>query len=792
VSAFPTRPEGVAVIGGGIMGGGIAALFAANGIPVTVFDVTEKQAQATLDKLADPEQKLQQLTSKRHLKLIQAASTEAYPALLKKHDLIVEAVPEILSLKKKVFAALDEHRRKGAIVATNTSGLSVRAISEGRSEDFRRHFLATHYFHPVRYLPLVELIPIDATAPDVLVGYADLLRRMGKKVVIGRDTPNFIANRVGVFGMLKTMELAAKYRLSIEMVDLLTGPPLGMPKTATFRLGDMVGLDTLVHAAQNSADNAPKGALLGEIAVPPVLKKLVELKRLGEKTGEGFFKKVGKDILTLDLDTLEYRKKVEPRADVVRVAKQLSRAEDRVKAMVEAGDEPAALFARELVLWQGAYALDRVPEVCDDVATLDDAMRWGFGRELGPVQSLQAVGVARAAELMGELGIPRPKLLLEALAVTGPEGGQLYGQEPDGRASVFDAGSKSLRALPDDPNVLSLARVKRRPGAVVRENLNARLVDLGDGVLCCELDVKMVPALNPVDDYVLAMVEQAHEEVETNRFRALVIGNQAPGFCAGANLKRVLELAKAKDLCTIEAMAKKLQDLNLRAYHAAYPVVVAPHGMTLGGGLELALGGQVRVAASELYCGLVEVGVGLVPAGGGCLRLLQLQGKKKNKRGNPLGAMQNALAAFDLIGFGKVSTSAEDAQDLGLLDKDDVVVRSKDEQLRVAKEVALARLAGFQPRAAEPVTLPGPGGYRVMEDTIHSMLRGGKIAPHAARIAKVQARILTGGASADLSEPVSEQRVLDLEREGFLELALEPATHARIEHMLKTGKPLLN
>lgn len=786
---FPAAPERVAVVGGGIMGGGIAALFAANGIPVTVFDVTEAQARATLDKLADPDQKLPQLTSQRHLKRIAAASTEAYPELLPKHDLIVEAVPEVLSLKQKVFTAIDQHRRPGSIVATNTSGLSIRSIAEGRSDDFRRCFLATHYFHPVRYLPLVELIPTDDTAPDLLVGYGALLRRMGKKVVVGRDTPNFIANRVGIFAMLKTVELALKYRLPIEAVDQITGPPLANPKTATFRLSDMVGLDTLLHAAENSWTNAPAGALIGEIEPPAVIRALVEQKRLGDKTGAGFFKKVGKgEVLTLDLDTLDYRPKREARSDVVRVAKTYSRPADRVRAMVEGGDEPAAAFARELVLWSGAYALDRVSEVCDDVATVDDAMRWGFGRDLGPLQCLDAVGLARAAELMSDLRIPRPKLLEQALAA----GGRLYEEQPDGRTSVFDPGAGALRPLPDDPAVLSLARVKRQPGAVVRENVNARLLDLGDGVLLCELDVKMVPSLNPVDDYVLAMLEQAHEEIDAGRFRALVIGNQAPGFCAGANLKRVLELAKAGELSTIEAMARKLQEVNLRNYHAPFPVVVAPHGMTLGGGLEIALGGQVRVAASELYCGLVEVGVGLIPAGGGCLRLLQLQSKKKNKRGNPLGAMQNALAAFDLIGFGKVSSSAEDAQDKGLLERDDVVVRSKDEQVRVAKEVALKRLEGFTPRPAEPVPQAGHGGYLVMEDTINTMVRAGKIGPHAATIAKVQARILTGGKDADMSAPSSEEHILALEREGFIELVQTPATQARIEHMLKTGKPLFN
>lgn len=787
---FPAAPERVAVVGGGIMGGGIAALFAANGIPVTVFDVTAAQAQATLDKLADPDQKMQQLTSRRHLKRIAAASVEAYPDLLPKHDLIVEAVPEILSLKRRVFEAIDQHRRPGSIVATNTSGLSIRSIAEGRSEDFRRCFLATHYFHPVRYLPLVELIPTDDTVPDLLVGYGALLRRMGKKIVVGRDTPNFIANRVGIFAMLKTVELTTKYRLSIEAVDQITGPPLGNPKTATFRLSDMVGLDTLLHAAENSWKNAPQGALLGEIEPPAVIRQLVEQKRLGDKTGEGFFKKVGKgQVLTLDLDTLEYREKKDARSDVVRVAKTFSKPADRVRAMVEGGDEAAAAFARELVLWSGAYALDRVGEVCDDIATVDDSMRWGFGRDLGPIQCLDAIGLPRAAELMADAGIPVPKLLEQALA----KGARaFYGEEPDGRTTVFDPKAGAHLGVPEDPNVLSLARVKRRPGAIVRENVNARLVDLGDGVLLCELDVKMVPNLNPVDDYVLAMLEQAHEEVGTGRFKALVIGNQAPGFCAGANIKRVLELAKAGDTKTIEAMARKLQEINLRNYHAPFPVVAAPHGMTLGGGLEIALGAQVRVAASELYCGLVEVGVGLIPAGGGCLRLLQLQAKKRNKRGAPLGPMQNALAAFDLIGFGKVSTSAEDAQDKGLLERDDVVVRSKDEQLRVAKEVALKRLEGFAPNPVEPVAQAGHGGYLVIEDTINTMVRAGKVGPHAAKIARVQGRILTGGPNADMSAPSSEEHILALEREGFLELVVQPATQARIEHMLKTGKPLFN
>ncbi|MGE0711139.1 MAG: 3-hydroxyacyl-CoA dehydrogenase NAD-binding domain-containing protein [Planctomycetota bacterium] len=784
-------PKRVAVIGGGIMGSGIAALFANQGIPVFLFELDEAMARRSLEKLADPAQKIQQLYSRRSLKHITPAAVASYPELLPTCDVIVEVVPEVLSLKQKVMAAIDEHRAPGSIVSTNTSGLSLQGMLEGRSEDLRRHFLGTHYFHPVRYMPLVELIPGPETKAGLLEDYAGFLRAVGKRPVAGRDTPNFIANRIGVYALNKTIQLTERYRLPIELVDAITGPPLANPKTATFRLADLVGLDTVLHVLQNSHDNCPEDEVRADLAPHAWLRRLVEAQRFGEKTGEGFYKKAGKgkhSILVLDPETLDYRPQdPAPRADRLRVARDFQRPGDKIKALVTGPqDDPVSSLARELVLAQGAYALNRLGEVADDIATIDDAMRWGFGRELGPIESLDAVGLERVAALMEASRIPLPAALKTAL--DGP--GRFYAEGPAGERRYFAPG-KGLVDQPRDPRHLSLPAL-RRQGRVVRENLNARLIDLGDGALLAELDVKTVPNLNPVDDYVLEIVEQGHELCAAGEFKALVIGNQAQNFCAGANLAAVLALAQAKRVDVIDAMAKKLQDLAQRGLHAPYPVVAAPHGMALGGGLELALGAQVRVAHAELYCGLVEVGVGLVPAGGGCLRLLQLQATRKNARGGPLGAMQRTLAAFDLIAFGKVSASAEDAKSKGLIAKDDVVCFSKEEQVLRAKEVALARLEGFQQRAPQPVDLPGETGYLVLLDTIAGMSKAGQITPHAGTIARVQARILSGGKEGSPVAPTDPQRILDLEREGFCELVMHPLTQARMDHMLRKGKPLFN
>ncbi|MGC4121911.1 MAG: 3-hydroxyacyl-CoA dehydrogenase NAD-binding domain-containing protein [Myxococcales bacterium] len=777
----------VAVLGGGIMGAGIAGFFADRGYECSIYDLTLELAQGALDKLNDPKAKVPLILTSRSLKRIKPLPLSAMKDELPKADLLIEAVPEVMSIKKKGLAEVDRYRKPGSIIATNTSGLSLAEMCEGFSQDLREHFVGIHFFNPVRYMALVEVVPGPATKKAVVDQVFELFERAGKRPILGRDTPNFVANRVGIYSLMWTLELARKYDLTVEEVDLITGEVLARPKSATFRLCDMVGIETLSHASKNSYDHCPDDPDRKLFEPPAYIAKMIEMKLLGDKTGKGFYqkpkadkggsgdegapKKGGKpDLLALDLKTLEYRPKTEPKSDCVRYAKTFSKPADRLVAMCTYGeDDRVSRFARELVLGCAAYAFRRVGEVADDVETVDNAIKWGFGHEVGPIEALDALGLHRALRMMEAAGIAVP----EGLRTIAEERGRVYPAEP--------------KAPP--ARILSLAW-QRSQGKVVRENLNARLVDLGDQVLGVELDAKMVPTMNPVDDYMMAMMEQAHEEVSSGRFKALVVANQAANFCAGAQLNAVLELAKGQKFDQLERMAAMLQKVNLMNLHAPFPVVTAPHGMTLGGGLEIALGGQARVAAAELYAGLVEVGVGVIPAGGGCYLLLR-QLINRSAKANP-GPMPPVMAAFDLIGFGKVSTSAFDAQEKGLLAKTDVICFSKDEQVRQAKELALKMLPGHKAIEQQALTLPGPNGYLVMEDSIESFVRQGKITPYSARIAKVQARILTGGPTASPAHPVSEETLLGLEREGFVELCAEKPTQERIAFMLKKGKPLIN
>ncbi|HEY3444819.1 MAG TPA: 3-hydroxyacyl-CoA dehydrogenase NAD-binding domain-containing protein [Myxococcales bacterium] len=779
----------VAVLGGGIMGAGIAGFFADRGYECSIYDLTLELAQGALDKLNDPKAKVPLILSPRSLKRIKPLALAQMKDELPKADLLIEAVPEVMSIKRKGFADVDQYRKQGSIIATNTSGLSLAEMCEGFSQDLRENFIGIHFFNPVRYMALVEVIPGPVTKKEVCDQVFELFLKAGKRPIVGRDTPNFVANRVGIYSLMWTLELARKYDLTVEEVDLITGEALARPKSATFRLCDMVGIDTLFHASKNSYDHCPQDQDRRLFDPPAFITKMIEMKRMGDKTGKGFYQKLkaekgkggGDDeeapkkggkpsLLALDLKTLEYRPKTEPKNDCVRYAKTFSKPADRLVAMCTYGeDDRISKFSRELVLGVAAYAFRRVGEVADDAETVDNAMKWGFGHEVGPLEALDALGLHRALRMMESVGISVP----EGLRKIAEEQGRIYPAEP--------------KAPP--ARVLSLAW-QRRQGKVVRENLNARLVDLGDQVLCVELDAKMVPTMNPVDDYVMAMMEQAHEEVRSGKFKALVVSNQAANFCAGAQLNAVLDLAKAKRLDQLRAMAAMLQKVNLMNLHAPFPVVTAPHGLTLGGGLEIALGGQARVAAAELYAGLVEVGVGVVPAGGGCYLLLR-QLINKMAKANP-GPMPPVMAAFDLIGFGKVSSSAFDAQEKAMLTKNDVICFSKDEQIRQAKELALKMLAGHKPIEKQDLLLPGPGGYLVMADSIESFVRQGKITPYSGRIAMVQARILTGGPTASPAAPVSEETVLELEREGFVELCADKMTQDRMAFMLKKGKPLIN
>ncbi|HVY60490.1 MAG TPA: 3-hydroxyacyl-CoA dehydrogenase family protein, partial [Planctomycetota bacterium] len=468
------------------MGTGIAAFFADRQIPVTLYDVSVDLAKKAIEKAADPSNKVPILMSGRAAALITPRSVEDYAGNLDQCDIIVEAVPEILSLKKKVYDAIERFRKPGSLVCTNTSGLSVDAMAEGRSEDFRKNFLGTHFFNPVRFMQLIEVIPGKDTSPDVVQNVMMQLKMMGKKPVLAKDTPNFIANRIGIYGMMKTLKLMQKYGFSVEDIDAITGEPLGNAKSATFRTADLVGIDTLAHVAQNALENAKTEDEKQTFAAPAWLKTMLEKKMLGDKTGGGFYKKTGggkggdddapkakSEILTLDVEKLEYRKKIDARHDAIRVAKGYSKPADRVVATLTYGDEDkVSQFARELVLSLGAYALSLTGEIADDARAIDEAVKLGFGKDVGPIEALDALGAARAKKMMERIGVPVPAVLAAAAAE-----------------------NASLLPKAEENGTISLSRLRSAPGKVVRENLNARLVDLGDQVLLCELDAKMVPSM---------------------------------------------------------------------------------------------------------------------------------------------------------------------------------------------------------------------------------------------------------------------------------------------------------
>jgi 3-hydroxyacyl-CoA dehydrogenase len=773
--------EHVAIVGAGIMGGHIAAFFANLGIKSDLYDIDRAIAEKTLQKISDPNSKMPVLYTPRFVKRIQPRLISEMEKYLKNADMIIEAVPEKMEIKHKVFTEVDKHRRSDAIVATNTSGLSINAMSRVMSESMARYFLGTHYFNPVRYMPLVEIILSDKSDPKIAEFLIQFYETVGKKPLICKDTTNFIANRIGIFSLMKSISMMDRYRFDVEMIDLITGPPLGNPNTATLRLCDMVGLDTAVEVARNVYLNCPLDEVRDIFKPCAWLERMVQEKMLGEKTGKGFYQKSGDKILTLDIEKWLYRPQNKVKLDIVGAAKEYENAGDRVRVMCQ-GDNTASRFCRELVLATASYSLHRLGEITDDIAAIDNALKWGFRREIGPIEVLDYIGLERAREWMQEFVIPIPPVLDDIIAK-----GSVYKSEA-GKNYCFAPKAKDFTPLPS-AHYVSL-EILKQSGKVVRANLSTRLIDLGDSVLLLELDHKMVPTMNPVDEFVIRMMNQVPQVMKEEGFKALVIGNQADNFCAGAQLQMVLEACKEKAWKKIEEMCFSFEKANTDLYHAGFPVVVAPHGMSLGGGMEITLSGHRRVVLSEFYGGLVEVGVGLLPGGGGNLLLL-LQFLETMEAANP-GPVYPMMKAFELIAYGTVSTSAYDAMDKGIIRQSDHVVYNKDEQIQRAKEVALGMIAGHTAKPLRELYLPGNSGYLVIDAQVDDLVVAGKLTPHGALIARKQAYVLTGGDKASPVEPVSEEYILELEREAFVSLCGEEKSQDRIAYMLKNKKPLFN
>ncbi|HSA58069.1 MAG TPA: 3-hydroxyacyl-CoA dehydrogenase/enoyl-CoA hydratase family protein [bacterium] len=796
----------VAVLGAGVMGAGIAAHVAGAGIPCLLLDIVPKDLPPGGDRNAFAKKGLETVLSSKPALIYSKADARKIEIgnfdddfdKLKDCDWIIEVVVERLDIKKAVFERIDKVMNENAIVSSNTSGLPLKAMSEGRSEKFKKNFIITHFFNPVRYMKLVEMVTGPDTSPEVacfIAGFLD--QRLGKGVVYAKDTPNFIANRIGVYGWFAAMREILKDGYKVEEVDKVLGAAIGRPKSAMFRTTDMVGLDTLAHVAKNTYEACPNDEEREVFKLPPIVEKMLEKKLLGDKAGAGFFKKEKgegkKEILALDLNTLEYRPQEKVKFDSIAAVKEVEDSGQRIKQVVAAKDRAGELAwkATRSVL---VYAANRIPEIADDVVNVDNAMRWGFNWDLGPFEVWDVLGVKETAARIKTEGLKVPAFVQQVV-----EKGEGRFYKKDGpRTLYFDQKTSTYKPLPERPGVLLLQNVKERT-KVIRKNEGASLWDAGDGVAVLEFHTKM----NAIDADVGQMMNDAVDEVEKN-FQGLLIFNEGQNFSVGANIMLLFLEAQQKNWKGIEDMVRGFQAATMRMKYAKKPVVAAPHQMALGGGCEVSLGATAIHAHAELYMGLVEVGVGLIPAGGGCKEMLvrwqdRMQEKfakipPQNRWARRIdgGPFPKTQKAFEAIAFAKVSMSAKEAVENGHLKKTDRISLSRDHHLTEAKKTVLDLAKTHQQaKPREDIWVAGRGGYYAMKSAVDGFLATKKVSEHDAVIALKIANILTGGNIPNMAF-VNEQRILDLECEAFLELCGMEKSQERIQAMLMTGKPLRN
>jgi 3-hydroxyacyl-CoA dehydrogenase len=804
------RIEKAVVLGAGTMGARIAAHFANAGLPCVLLDIVPPGVAADAPSEARNKIVRTGLDGARKSKpaafftagladRIAVGNFDDDLARCAEADWIIEVVAENLEIKKNLLARVAQFRKPGAIVTTNTSGLPVHLIAEGLPEEFQQHWAGTHFFNPPRYLKLVELIPGPKTSPEVIESLREFCdRRLGKGVVVGKDTPNFIANRIGTFSILNALRLMGSLGLTVEEVDACTGPVIGQPKSATFRTADIVGLDVLVHVVKNVYETVPNDESREMFRVPALIEEMAGRKWLGDKTGQGFYKKVKgegeKEILTLDVNTMEYRARQKARFASLESAKGIEDTTERLRALIGPVLEGQKADKAQQFLWgllseNCLYAARRVPEISDHIADVDRAMRWGFAWELGPFELMDAIGVKAFADGVKKEGRSLPPAIEKLLA----NGRTSFYESSRGAKSVFSLATGATENVEEPAGILVLKSLKEA-GREVERNSGASLIDLGDGVVCCEFHSKM----NAIGSDLIAMIHKGIKRLDSD-FDAMVIANQALNFSVGANLMLVLVAAQEQEWDDLHLAVKQFQNVNLAIKYAPKPVVVAPQGMALGGGCEVSLHGARIQAAAEAYMGLVEAGVGLIPGGGGSKEML-IRANEHAAGGDDLDLFHALRPIFETLAMAKVGTSAEECRDYGFLRREDGVSMNRERLVADAKEAALALVrGGYKPPAASwqegaqttQIKVLGEQFLATAKMAIHLLLRGAYATEHDAVVARKLANILAGGA---LSAPqfVSEQYVLDLEREAFVSLCGERKTQERIAHTLKTGKPLRN
>jgi 3-hydroxyacyl-CoA dehydrogenase len=787
-----------AVIGSGVMGSSIAAHLANVGIPTLLLDIVPNgltpaeeakgltlEDKAVRNRIVETakskllKQKPSPLTVKENLSLIDVGNLEDDLDKLKDVDWIIEVVVENLNIKQKVFEQVDRYRREGSIVSSNTSGISIRAMADGRSEDFKAHFLGTHFFNPPRYLKLLEVIPTEHTLPEV-VDYMSTFgeETLGKGVVICKDTPNFIANRIGTYGLQVTVREMLNRRYSIGEIDSVTGPIIGRPKSATFRTLDVVGLDTFVHVANNVRENVDDPNEKEVFVIPEFIQAMVDKGWIGSKSGQGFFLKQGKEILQLNPETMEYSPREKLKAPSIEQAKLLKSTKQKIKALAYAEDRAGEILWA-LLKTTLLYTAKKTYEIADTIYDVDRAMKWGFGWELGPFETWDAIGLEKSVERMKAEGESIPAWVEDMLA----KGHTSFYKEENGKLSFYQYGE--YVPLQVNPKVISLNLLKKQD-RVIKKNNGASLIDIGDDVACLEFHGPN----NALGLDVLQMINQAADEVEKN-YKGLVLGNQGKNFCVGANIALMLMEAQDDNFFELDLVVRQFHKTMLRMKYMNRPVVAAPFQMALGGGMEVSLACDAIQASMETYMGQVEVGVGLIPGGGGNKELL-IRYLERVPDGVPVDLTAVSNQVFKLIATAQVSTSAEEARQLSFLRQTDGISVNGDHLLHDAKQKVLTLFnQGYRAPAPRKIPVSGEAGYAAMAMGAETMKMSGYASDHDVKIAKKLAYVLSGGFLPQGTE-VDEQYLLDLEREAFLSLLGEPKTQQRMQYMLAKGKPLRN
>ena len=783
----------VAVLGSGIMGSRIALHFAGIGLPVLLLDMVPAEAKESTDKGARNKlvnEALQAAIKSNpspvfHKDVVKKVTTGNFDDNLKDIrdcDWVIEVVVERLDIKQSLYEKVEQHRRPGTLITSNTSGIPIHLLSEGRSDDFKKHFCGTHFFNPPRYLRLLEIIPTPDTDPaivDFLMHYGDLY--LGKTTVLAKDTPAFIANRIGVYGIMAIFGLVDKLGLTIDEVDALTGPLIGRPKSATFRTADVVGIDTLVRVAQGVYQSCPHDEARAAFQIPGWLHTMVENKWLGDKTGQGFFKKTKgsggeKEILTLDLKTLEYGPRQKPRFATVDAAKPVDDLHQRLKMLVSGGDK-AGEFYRHFHYGLFSYISHRIPEISDELYRIDDAMMAGFGWEIGAFESWDVLGVEKTVAKMKEAGYSVAPWVEEMITA----GNKTFYKVEEGTRLAYDVQTKTYKELPGAADFIIL-----KNNTQVWKNASCGVYDIGDGVLGLQWNTKM----NSIGGDVLSGISKGIELAEKD-FKGLVIANEGANFSAGANVGMIFMFAIEQEWDELDFAIRQFQATMMRVRYSSIPVVVAPHGLALGGACEMSLHSDKVCAAAETYTGLVELGVGLIPGGGGTKEFVLRASDEMHEDEPETITLKNR---FLTIATAKVATSAYEAFHLGIYRKgQDEVVLNQSRRIREAKKsvIELYDSGYVTPVQRKDVKVLGRNALGALYSGIHAMNKAAYATDHDALVARKLAYVMCGG---DLSEPtlVTEQYLLDLEREAFLSLCGERKSLERIQSVLKAGKPVRN